>query len=572
MNIIKQKAFNERMGKKKFPRHQNLAKGGVVKMADGGFASSGARQAQPLSPTPAAPSPANTLTGPGNAGVTPVAATGAGQTGLIGTISNALGTQNEFQGAAANLTPGTNTAQLNTAYQGAQGALGTQTDLANTLAPQAGAAVSNQNALANQLLAMSQGGGPNPAQTELNTATGQNVAAQAALMAGQRGAGANAGLIARQAGQQGAATQQQAVGQAATLEAQQQIAAQQNLANLSNNQVTQAGNATGAASTAQQNEQNILQNANTSLNNADVSMQSNLNNVNSQSAIANQNMNANVASGVGKALSNVPVIGSIFEKGGEVKMGGGGPITPNPLVGGPAGATATWAPPQFSASNASSGPVVPGTPNAPEFQSNPVLFGNHGKGGGDSGALGTQAEDNPSASALMYDTPGQFGSSLMNAPDVGAPASAYMGSNADFAGSLLGSGGGSDLAAAAFLARGGKIAKGPHRSHVANFLAGGGETGERDIIVSPKEVILTPEQVHKVVHEDADPMKIGYRFPGKDKVKGRDSLKNDVIPTKARGGSVVVPIHITEHKDASAKSRKFVKRVAAKHMKKPVGV
>lgn len=547
------KALKKRPVHMKYPKHLNLAKGGAVvqKFADGGALASTATQPAPIS-TP----PANTLAGPGGTGVSTTAATGAGQTGLTGTISNALGTQNQFQGAAANLTPGTNTAQLNTAYGGVQGALGAQTNLANTVAPQAATAVGNQNAIAAQELAMSQGQGPNPAQTELNTATGQNVAAQAALMAGQRGASANVGQIARESAQQGAATQQQAVGQAATLEAQQQIAAQQNLTNLSNNQVTQAGNATGAASTAQQNEQNILQNANTSLNNADVSMQSNLNNVNSNAAIANQNNNSNIISGAFSGASSL--LG--FAKGGE--------IAPNPLVNNQPASGASWAAPQFTQSSASGGPGVSGSPDS--VQSAPTPFTTKPKGP-DPGALGLQAEDNPHASDLMYDTPGQYGSSIMNAPDAGTSAGTYMGSSpgaplasnpqADFASSIMNTPG---------FAGGGRIATGPHRSHVANFLAGGGATGVK-AVVSPKEVYLAPEQVHKVLHEGADPMKIGYRFPGKDKVKGRDSKKNDVIPTTLREGGCVIPVHITTHKDSSQRGRKFVARTMAKHMKRPAG-
>lgn len=91
--------------------------------------------------------------------------------------------------------------------------------------------LAQQQTLADQLQQQSMGQGPNPAQQALANSTGQNVANQAALMAGQRGAGANAGLIARQSAQQGAATQQQAVGQSALMQAQQQIAAQQALAN-----------------------------------------------------------------------------------------------------------------------------------------------------------------------------------------------------------------------------------------------------------------------------------------------------------------------------------------------------
>lgn len=115
--------------------------------------------------------------------------------------------------------------------------------------------VQNQSALTSQLQAASNGQGPNPALDQLNQTTGQNVANQSALMAGQRGAGANAGLIARQAAQQGAATQQQAVGQGATLSAQQQIAARQQLQQALSGQMTSGLQAQqGAASTALGNQ------------------------------------------------------------------------------------------------------------------------------------------------------------------------------------------------------------------------------------------------------------------------------------------------------------------------------
>jgi len=80
-----------------------------------------------------------------------------------------------------------------------------------------------QAATADTLGDISQGRGPNPAMAALNQRTGENVANQAALMAGQRGAGANVGLMARQAAQQGGNLQQQAVGQGATMQAQQSL-------------------------------------------------------------------------------------------------------------------------------------------------------------------------------------------------------------------------------------------------------------------------------------------------------------------------------------------------------------
>ncbi len=78
---------------------------------------------------------------------------------------------------------------------------------------------------ADMLQGIANGTGPNPAQAMLNQQTGANVAQQAALMAGQRGAGANVGLMARQAAQQGAGIQQQAVGQGATMQANQSLGA-----------------------------------------------------------------------------------------------------------------------------------------------------------------------------------------------------------------------------------------------------------------------------------------------------------------------------------------------------------
>lgn len=99
-----------------------------------------------------------------------------------------------------------------------QNALGNQTNV-----------FGQQQDLANQLQQQAMGAGPNPALAQLNQATGANIAGQTAMMAGQRGAGQNAGLLARQAAQMGSANQQNAVGQAAVMQANQQLAAQQAL-------------------------------------------------------------------------------------------------------------------------------------------------------------------------------------------------------------------------------------------------------------------------------------------------------------------------------------------------------
>src|ERR1043165_2497619 len=117
-------------------------------------------------------------------------------------------------------------AQINTAYSQTQAGIKQQQDFLNALNGQNGLAnqsnvFGQQQALANQLQNLGNGVGPNPALAQLAQATGQNVAQQSALMASQRGASANPALLARLAAQQGAGIQQNAVGQAATLQAQQ---------------------------------------------------------------------------------------------------------------------------------------------------------------------------------------------------------------------------------------------------------------------------------------------------------------------------------------------------------------
>lgn len=125
-------------------------------------------------------------------------------------------TQNGYQ---AQLAPTTNIDY--------SGAIGQSVNNALSGYGQSQSLLGRQQQLEGQLGDEAAGGGPNPAQAALNQSTGQNIQQQAALAAATRGAGANAGLIASNAAQQGAATQQQAVGQGATLQAQQQLAARQ---------------------------------------------------------------------------------------------------------------------------------------------------------------------------------------------------------------------------------------------------------------------------------------------------------------------------------------------------------
>lgn len=298
--------------------------------------------------------------------------------GAMGSIGNTLGLNNNFQAGAANIQAGTNAAQLNNAYSGAQGGLSGQQAFANQAAAQGGFSnqantFAQQQALASQLQAQARGEGPNPAQAALNQETGRNVANQAALMASQRGSSANPGLVARQAAMQGAAIQQQAVGQGSTLQAQQQLAAQSALANqqaqmqgVAGNQIAAQGQGATNLSSAQQNEQNILQGANTTYNNAGVSMQGNINNANAAVAAANQNENNAIFGGLTSAGS--AATGIKFAHGGMVhKYATGGPVM-GPTLSAPMGGPQSFAG-QWLNSNVDMGsaPMAQGAVSIPEF-------------------------------------------------------------------------------------------------------------------------------------------------------------------------------------------------------------
>lgn len=201
--------------------------------------------------------------------------------------------------------------QLNTSYNQTQDSISQQNAFVQALQAQNGLAnqsnvFGQQQQLANQYQGVINGTGPNPALDQLNQQTGNNVAQQNALMAGQRGASQNVGLIARQAGQQGANIQQQAVGQEATLQAQQQIAAmqglqaqQQAMAGTAQNQIgnVQTGLNAYGQQTAQQ--QSTLQGANQSANSINA-------NVAAAKAAAGNNLIGNLAHVA------VPVAATIF--------------------------------------------------------------------------------------------------------------------------------------------------------------------------------------------------------------------------------------------------------------------
>lgn len=455
-----------------------------------------------------------------------------------GGIAGLLGSAGGMGGTGFNAPAGTNAEQINTAYNRNQAALDAQNALAGTLTPQAQTAVNTQNQLVNQYGQQAMGAGPNVAQNMLNQATGQNVAGQAALMAGQRGASANPALMARQIAMQGAATQQQAAGQAATMQAQQQIAAQQAQAQLAANQIAQAQNAQNVATQANQAEQGILQGANTAANNI-------------QGGLAGQTLQGQ--QGLLGGVMNAA--GAVFglDKGGEV----------------------------------SDGYEVHG-PKKLDFLHKiaKMAMDNYHKGEPQKMAEGGMPSANLEVPTVQYQAPQvQFSSvpQVEGGFSVGENKGAESmgnsmkhheskGSDPMAGASMIGSSGDSDVIgkvmsiAPMLAAEGGDVHppefQGPHKSHIANYLMNKG--GKVPALVSPGEVYLSPDQVEKVVKEDADPLKIGQKFKGKAKVKG-DSKKNDFIPADLEEGGVVVD---RENMGSAEKRKLFVhKAIAKKRMK-----
>lgn len=422
-----------------------------------------------------------------------------------GNVQNQLGATNAALGQTGALA-----SQLSPALQQQQNTIAQQQAFANAAAAQNGLA--NQSSVFNQLQGVANGTGPNPAQAMLAQNTGANVANQAALMAGQRGAGTNVGLEARQAAQQGAATQQQAVGQGATMQANQSLNALGQLGGLAGQQVAQQQGAIGqlgqmtaaqqqaalqqanqAAALQQANQSQLLgaqQGQNTTLANSQASINAAQAGANTASAQGGINAGQGILQGLGTAISG----GAGKAHGGLIKMADGGSI-PNqvqPQIYAPSGLESdAW----INKSQSS--------PSKPQSAAAPMP----------SGMSGVIPDANVST------------------------------------GNSFGVGNGSDLMQSLAMAAGGQVNNPKlQQSHL-----------------SPSD---HSSMLHKHIREGASQVfaaKAGGHVPGKAKIPGKkDSLKNDVVPAMLSPGEIVIPRSITQGSDAARKSAEFVARVLAK--------
>lgn len=259
------------------------------------------------------------------------------------------GSQASLQAQQANLQTPTTSFQADTQYNTANNALNQQQNFVNAVNSANG--VGNQSQVFNQLQGVANGTGPNPAQAQLNQTTGQNVAAQNALMAGQRGSSQNVGLIARQAAQQGASTQQQAIGQGATLAANQELNAINSSGTIAGNQANQQATAVSGLNSAAQGEQANVLNSIAAQNTATVGSQNSVNSANSaleqQNATGSMQLAGNLTGGLGSAIG--------LANGGMVpKYAFGGVTAPSTTPATPSGPQSSVAN-YFSASPSSIG-------------------------------------------------------------------------------------------------------------------------------------------------------------------------------------------------------------------------
>lgn len=466
------------------------------------------------------------------------------------------GQGSDWNASSTNIQQPVTGQQADQTYQQAQNAYGQQQSFLNALQGQHG--ISNQSDVYNQLAMQAAGQGPNPAQAQLANATGANVQNQAALMAGQRGASANAGLIARQAGMQGANTQQQSAGQAAALQAQQSANAINSMGNLATQQVAQQQGATQGLNQLAQNEQSNILGGIAAQNNAIAGLQSNMNTANSNIQIQNSKAQQGLFGGL------LGGAGSMLAKGGVVgqpkMMADGGMMSPSPTVQINTPTMASTALPTSNVGkflNGVSSPIA-GIGGSSNGESAPVNSGAATLGKG----IMKQIQGAPAA-------PGQTLGPNQGPQLPSAPTNAMPDANAIAPTGEIGEAGVADLGATAAEGVGADVAADEAAgSGVEGLLAlvahGGTIKGHKKVpaLVSPGEVYLNPGKAKEVVNKKEDPMKAGKHIPGKAKFKG-DNYGNDTVPAKLDEGGIVIPRSITEGPNAKEKAYAFV----AAHMR-----
>lgn len=428
-------------------------------------------------------------------------------------LTGAFGTGNSFTATGANLQGQNFTNEL----------AGSSSNVNQNL--------SNEGGLANILMSQAGGNGPNPAQLQLQQASDAATKQNAGMIASQRGL--NPALAQRQIAENNANMSQQAAGQSAVLGQQEQLGAEGALSGLYGTIGGQAGQ-----------QQSTLQQALASYNNAQVGMQSNLNNVNSQAAAQN-------------AAAQSQMVGGVLSGGSSMISLAKGGVVPNPKT--------AMVPPAQRFDDGGSvqsnwGFGLPQTGSANDIANRFIAaggkMGNIGKAingitsifnkkpqPGAAQASAPQTDDQAEEGYLDADS--QLGVAGVDNPEImmaggaGDAGAASLSGAADLAGA--------DAGAAAAAAGG---AEGAGGLGLLALAAKGGEI--------PDHLHMMAQVYHPDFGSKLKQLKAkGGPVPGKAKVKG-NSYSNDTVPAMLSPGEIVLPRSVTQSADPAKAAAQFV--------------
>lgn len=467
----------------------------------------------------------------------------------MGAIGSILGTAGGVGGTGisgpeqARIDDAATLSQADELYRRNQAALQQQQGFVQQVLGQNG--LQNQSNVYNQLSQVAQGQGPNPAQAMLQQQTGQNAAQQASLMAGQRGASSNVGMIARQAAQQGTNMQQQATGQAAQMQAQQSLNALGTMGNMANQQASQAANAVQGYTGSSQAEQSNILNAIEQQNAARAGVQSSINSANA--SMANTRMGQQ-ASFMGNMMPGAGQVMQMFAEGGSVSK------EVLPASQGPAAAKGPRSKTAQFFSSMGQTKSQDGAGQTGKFVGNLIK----------EGIKSLFAPSHPvqqSQAPMSNDPYAQYSASGFSPEQMAEDRSRQ---DAIEAGALPSAQDPSQQLQTSY----GHDNESEQMSAANDqnpFMAAKG--GKVPAMVSPGEVYLDRKAV-KDVEKGKDPIRAGEKIKGKAKVKG-DSLKNDTVAKTLESGGIVLPKSVMESKHPHWSAHKFVSAIMAKQGKLP---
>jgi hypothetical protein len=341
---------------------------------------------------------------------------------------------------------------------------------------------------------------------------------------------------------QGANNQQQAAGQAATMQANQSLNALGQMGGIAGQQAGQQAQAVQGLNTAAQGEQGQILGAIGNQNNANVSMQGNINTANAGLAGTNMQGQQALLGGVANAAGPAAkMVGSLFAGGGIIQhYDSGGGVQSNGAPSAYEAIAPGTSPFDQSLKASVATPAIPSVPAPQAQQPMTSVIERHAQG------QNSPQPDSPSGMQVNYGNPGANAlyQGLSNAFRPMTPVQQQPQAPMVVAGGPMDAGGAP-----------------------AQFTKMAAEGGQVSAMVSPGERYLTPQAVKKVEH-GADPIKAGKKVPGKPKVSGaKNDYANDTVPATLEEGGIVLPRSVTQAKNPHWAAHAFVSQLMAKQGK-----